>query len=201
VAYNDFSLAQLIKQFSLTEQSTKLFGNPQAIEPSNWLQQTLSFSLNIALSSSSEKARSEFIIAPILLELKQINQKSFNIFSGERLNSVPEQGLNGACDFILTQGKNRHTLQTPIFMLVEAQKNDIKEGLGQCAAQMLGAKFYNTQEECAPEFIYGCVTTGEIWQFMQLQENILYIDQERHYINELNKLLWILQSIIISFNN
>lgn len=199
MSYSEFSLKRVKKEFNLTEKRLKLFDSEQQIEASDWLKQTLELSLELALSSSSEKARSEFIVAPILLEMEKINQKSFAIFSGENLEAAPEKGLNGECDFILSKGPISSTLQTPIFSLVEAKKNDIKEGLGQCVAQMLGAKLVNQHENNEISFIYGCVTTGETWQFMKLEEDILMMDTRRYYINELGKLLWVFQYVIDSY--
>jgi len=198
MAYSDFSLAKIKKEFGLVEEKIKLFPQVPLIEPSEWLKTTLNISLCLALASSSEKARSEFIIAPLLLELEMINNQSFSIFSGERLDVLPEKGLNGECDFILSKSALCSTLQSPLFCLVAAKKNDIKEGLGQCVAQMLGATLFNQNQNENKEFpvIYGCVTTGEIWQFLKLKEKTFYVDSQHYYINELAKLIGILQAIL-----
>jgi len=198
MAYSDFSLAKIKKEFGLIEEKITLFPEVDLIEPSEWLKTTLKVSLRLALTSSSEKARSEFIIAPLLLELEMINNQSFSIFSGEKLDVLPEKGLNGECDFILSKSAFSSTLQSPVFCLVEAKKNDIKEGLGQCVAQMLGATLFNQNQNENKEFpvIYGCVTTGEIWQFLKLKEKTFYVDSQHYYINELAKLIGILQAIL-----
>jgi hypothetical protein len=196
MAYSDFSLTKVKKEFGLTEEKIKLFPNAPAIEPSEWLKTTLAISLRLALASSSEKARSEFIVAPLLLELEMINNQSFSIFSGERLDILPEQGLNGECDFILGKNSLSSTLQALIFCLVEAKKNDIKEGLGQCVAQMLGAALFNQNEGFEYPVVYGCVTTGEIWQFLKLADKTFYLDSQHYYINELAKLIGLLQAIL-----
>jgi len=200
MSYSEFSLNRVKKEFNLTEKKIKLFDSEKQIEATDWLKQTLELSLDLALSSSSEKARSEFIVAPILLELENINNKSFSIFSGENLEADPEKGLNGECDFILSKGPISSTIQLPIFSLVEAKKNDVKEGLGQCVAQMLGAKIFTKNEGADFSFIYGCVTTGETWQFMKLENEMLFMDTRRYYINELGKLLWIFQHILDSYD-
>jgi len=199
MAYSDFSLNQVKKVFDLTEKPIHLFNDLGEIEASHWLKETLEISLKLALSSSSEKARSEFIIAPILLEIEKRNQENFSIFSGERLDVDEEKGLKGECDFILSKGPISSTIQAPIFSLVEAKKNDIKEGLGQCLAQMLGAKQFNQNEGNDIEIIYGCVTTGEDWQFLKLEENVIFMDIRRYYISELSNIIWIFQSIVDSF--
>jgi len=201
MAYSDFSLIQVKKVFGLTEKPINLFNDLGEIEASHWLKETLEISLKLALSSSSEKARSEFIIAPILLEIEKRNQENFSIFSGERLDVDEEKGLKGECDFILSKGPISSTIQAPIFSLVEAKKNDIKEGLGQCLAQMLGAKQFNQNEGNEIDIIFGCVTTGEDWQFLKLDDNVIYMDIRRYYISELNNIIWIFQSIVDTYQS
>lgn len=199
MAYSDFSLAKAKKEFALTERIIQLFPNINLLEASDWLVETLDISIQLALSSSSEKARSEFIVAPIMLELEKRNRNEFAIFSGERLDVDEKKGLKGECDFIFSKGPISSTIQAPIFSLVEAKKNDIKEGLGQCVAQMLGAQLFNQQEGNKIEVIYGCVTTGENWQFLRLKGNIIALDITRYYLSELQKILWIFQNIIDTY--
>jgi hypothetical protein len=201
MAYSDFSLNQVKKVFGLTEQSMLLFGDVVALEPSSWLQETLSYSLKLALSSSSEKARSEFIIAPILIELERRNPHQLSIYSGEKLDIDEARGLKGECDFILSKSPVSLTMQAPIVSLVEAKKSEIKGGLGQCIAQMLGAQRFNELEENAISWIYGCVTTGEDWQFLKLEGDRLLVDNQRYYINEIEKLLGIFQFIIDGYES
>jgi hypothetical protein len=199
MAYSDFSLNQVKKVFGLTEKYVQLFNDVATLEPSKWLQETLSYSIKLALSSSSEKARSEFIIAPILIELERRNMNKLSIYSGEKLDVDEEQGLKGECDFILSKGSISLTIQAPIFSLVEAKKSDIKGGLGQCIAQMLGAQRFNELENNSISGIYGCVTTGEDWQFLKLEDNFVFVDNQRYYINELGKMLGIFQFIVDSY--
>lgn len=106
------------------------------------------------------------------------------------------RGLKGECDFILSKGPISSSIEAPIFSLVEAKRNDIKEGLGQCIAQMLGAKIFNQEEGNNVDVIYGCVTTGEDWQFLKLEADMIFMDFKRYYINELPKIIWIFQYIV-----
>lgn len=155
--------------------------------------------MELALSTSSEKARSEFIVVPILFEIKKRNRKRFSIYSGERLDVDKAKGLVGECDFILSKGPVAHTIQTPIFALVEAKKNDISSGLGQCVAQMMGAKIFNETEGNDIPYLYGCVTTGEDWQYLKLQDNTIHIDSKRYYIDNLEMILGIFQSVVDTY--
>jgi len=100
--------------------------------------------------------------------------------------------LKGECDFILAKAPPTPALRAPVVVIVEAKKNDIEAGLGQCAAQLLGARLYNAQEGKAVPSVYGCVTTGDAWQFLKLAGNELLIHPERLPIQELPKILWFL---------
>ena len=174
-----------------------LFTNIQPLPIPSWLRETLDKGLPLALGS--EKARSEFIIAPILLTLRDINHNQIAIYSGQRLEGDPTVGLAGECDFLVTPTPPLPIIQAPIISIVQAKKNDIESGLGQCAAQMLGAQRYNLRDRTGIETIYGCVTTGEVWQLLKLDELALVIDTERYYINELETILGVLQAMIIQF--
>jgi hypothetical protein len=66
--YSQFTLKSLVVDFNLNlEEKTQLFPNIQPVLPTELLSMTLQESLPLATAINSEKARSEMIIAPILL--------------------------------------------------------------------------------------------------------------------------------------
>lgn len=201
MAYSDFSLRKVKKAFNLQEQRSLLFDDVDPLSISPWLQQSLEIGLDLATSSASEKARSEFIVVPILFELRQKNHNNFAIYSGETLDVDEKRGLKGECDFILTKGEVLHGLQAPIFTLVEAKKNDIGGGLGQCVAQMVGAKLFNEQENTPLDYIFGAVTTGTEWQFLRLGQDIISIEKKIYPIENIGKILGFLQKILDVYNS
>ncbi len=84
--YTEFNLSQAKKSFELTEHRRALFADIKAISSSDWLKEALDIGLELALSTSSEKARSEFIITPILFELGRKNNKQLAIYSSHSSN-------------------------------------------------------------------------------------------------------------------
>jgi len=197
MSYSDFTLAQLEKTFAIVSRVMPLFPAAGSIEPSPWLRETLDRSM--ALAPISEKARSEFIVAPVLMACRDLFQRDIQVFSGVRLDVDPERGLKGECDFIIGRSPSIYVLQAPLLVVLEAKKNDVEEGIAQCAAQMLGVQAFNEKERHATRLLFGCVTTGEAWQFLRLEGRELLIGATRFFINELDKVLWIMAEIIKSY--
>ena len=79
---------------------------------------------------------------------------------------------------------------------VEAKKNDVENGIGQCFAQMVGARLFNERAGAALEDMYGCVTTGETWRFLLLEGALGQVDRARYYINNVAVILAVLRSIV-----
>lgn len=194
MAYSDFTLQRLKKDFGIKNKVEKLFEKLNTIEPSEWLKNTLERTLKI--QARTEKAKSETIVFPILLEVKEINNDFISIFSGDTLIADDDKGLKGECDFIITKNTHSYNVNYPILQVVEAKNHDIDLGVPQCAAQMVGAKIYNEQNDIEVETIYGCVTTGDDWLFLKLKGNILYIDNMKYYLGELEELLAVFQQIV-----
>ena len=193
MAYTSFSLDDLKNDFGLNNQVVALFANITKVAPSQKLIEELEEADE--LPKRSEKSKSEWIVAPILKELRRRNNKFFTIYSGENLNADDEKGLNGECDFILTKDTKSFNISYPIIQIVEAKKNDIEIGVPQCAAQMIGAKVFNENKGIKLEKIYGCVTTGKEWLFMKLEDKI-YIDKKSYNLENIEELLGVFQFII-----
>lgn len=103
--------------------------------PSDHLHTALAENLSLALSINTEKARSELVIAPVLLEIRRQMKFQIGFFSGTEFNISPAEGLTGFCDYILTATKDSYEVRSPVLTLVEAKNENIKAGLGQCGAE------------------------------------------------------------------
>ena len=194
MAYSDFTLLKIEQQFGIKNRRVSLFSEVTAqIEPTEQLVEMLKETEE--LSIKSEKARSEWIVVPVLRELRKRNDKFFTIYSGDMLNADVEKGLNGECDFILAKDTGSFDISYPIIQMVEAKRNDIEIGVHQCAAQLLGARIFNQTKGFELEKIYGCVTTGDEWFFMCLEKDLL-IDTRKYHIRNLPELLGVLQNVV-----
>ena len=137
----------------------------------------------------SEKARSEFIVAPILLAVRELSHDRITILSGQRLDVDLARRLVGECDFILARSVSVPRLRAPLMAVVEAKRNDIDSGLGECLAQMVAAQLYNERAGEPVPTVFGCVTTGEVWQFLGLTGTVAILHRPRMFIDEVGNLL------------
>ncbi len=192
--YSKFtSLSQVEAAFGLTlSERERLFVNVLPLKPSSALSADLKEYLPLANAVNTEKARSELLIAPILLEIRRHYAGQVGFFSGTEFSVDPEAGLSGYCDYILTASTDLYEVRAPVITLVEAKNEDIKSGLGQCIAEMVAAYRFNQQEGNGISVIYGAVTTGVIWKFLRLVGTAVSIDLDEYYINEVDKVLGIL---------
>jgi len=197
MAYSDFKLSEIIQKFELTlNEVSGLFGDVPEEEPSNLLTTILKENVDLAVSINTEKARSEMIISPILLEVRRKLNNEISLFSGVDFNVDNQQGLNGFCDFLISLSKEQLFVRAPIITLVESKNENLKLGLAQCIAEMLAAQLFNEQKQNAIKIVYGAVTIGTIWQFLKLEDKTISIDLTEYYIKDVKKILGILISAI-----
>ncbi len=194
MAFSDFTLEGVALSLGVTTRDALLFPDPRVVEVPVWLRDSLKKLTQLSLIS--EKARSEFIVVPILLASGELCPTPVAIFSGQRLDVDPALGLVGECDFILAATEPVPPLRAPIATIVEAKKNDIEAGLGQCVAQMVAARMFNQAAGRGEAPVFGCVTTGEVWQFLQLVEGTAAIDRRRYYLDNVEGILAAIQEMI-----
>jgi hypothetical protein len=193
-SYEQFTLAQVRQVFSLTlDEQTDWTSEAQPIEPSPRLQQDLADNVLPALATNTEKARSELIITPILLEVRR--RTSVTIFSGKTFNVAEELGLKGRCDFIISASSELYYIEAPVLTIVEAKNESIVSGLGQCLATMVAAQMFNQGG-----VVYGAVTTGDRWKFLKLVDQTAYIAPGEITLDRLGVVLGVLINTVIAAN-
>ena len=85
-------------------------------------------------------------------------------------------------------------ITAPVLMIVEAKREDIIGGLGQCIAAMVAAQQFNQRHGEPIQTVYGAVTTGTNWKFLTLQDSVVAIDRVEYFINQIEQILGILMS-------
>jgi hypothetical protein len=194
MAYSDFTLTKLRKQFGLEQKKTELFKGVVDIKPSTRLE--LDIEEGLQMPRNTEKARSENLVSPVLKEIFRNNKTKLTLFPGYGLNVDIERGLNGNCDCIIAGRADIMELTNPIICLVEAKNGVIEDGYGQCGAEMYAARLYNEDLGTPIPEMFGIVTNGEVWQFMMLKEQVIYFEGETFSLDKLPRILGILQQIV-----
>lgn len=123
MSYSEFTLSQLETDFNLTlQERVEIFREVQPLSPSTLLQETFEENIPLALDIDTEKARSELIIAPILVELRKQFDRQISFFSGIDFNVEKEKGLTGRCDFLISYSPKQLEVTIPVVALVEAKE-------------------------------------------------------------------------------
>ena len=190
MAYSKFTLSKAAQDLELRIVAGQRFLQQSSpVTPTPLLVQTLEENIPWAIAVGSEKARSEGIVTPILLEVKRQLKGQISVFSGEEFNVDVDRGLNGYVDFLIGQTDSQLYLEAPIVVLVEAKKEDLKSGLGQCVAEMVAAQQFNLESKASVTTVYGTVTSGTVWIFLKLDEKTVTIDLTEYSVNPIEQLL------------
>lgn len=198
MSYSDFTLDKVRKNFNLTISDTvDIFASIPELECPHILAEILQENIPLALASNSKKSRSEMIIAPIIIALRKYLNHKISLFSGIDFTIDTAQGLNGNCDFIISRSPELLIVNAPVVVIVEAKKENINAGLGECVAEMVAAKLFNEREGNDITTIYGTVTTGTNWKFLKLINQVVEIDLSEYYINNVGKILGILYHVVM----
>jgi hypothetical protein len=197
MAFSDFTYPQVIQQFGLVWQTAEdLFATVPSATPSPNFQQTMSALSRLAVIVNTEKARSEWMIAPLLGEFWSRYHGQISLFSGADFQADVEAKLTGFCDFLVGRAPQQPQILAPVIVIFEAKKEDLDDGLGQCIAGMVGSQRFNARSGKAQESVYGCLTTGTEWRFLQLTGNTLVFDSTVYVLNQAERILGILTHIV-----
>ena len=195
--YSDFTVKKVQEAFQIQlHETTGLFADLPKKEASSHLLETLRENVSLAASINTEKARSELVIAPILVEIKKQHKGNLSLFSGVELIVDREKELSGFCDFLLSRSPEQLYVRSPIVMIVEAKNENIMSGLGQCIAEMIAAEIFNKQEGETIDRSYGVITSGNLWRFLKLEGQDVHIDLDDYGIKELSGILGILSAMV-----
>jgi len=197
MAYGEFTIKKVKNEFGLeTIENKDIFEEVESVRVSDDLKMKLDENVPLALAINTEKARSEFIIAFVLLELRNSFKDRISLFSGIDFEVDKEKQLNGFCDFIISLSPEQLFLTTPVVTVVEAKNENIIAGIGQCLAAMVASKIFNENENNHLDNIYGVVTTGSAWKFLKLTKHTVLIDKKEYHIEHIEKIMGILNAMI-----
>jgi hypothetical protein len=196
MVFSDFTFPQVQQDLGLALDEADLFSPVPAVPLREDFVATVTDGATIALAVNTEKAKSEFIIAPVLLEVRRLCRGAVGLLSGVALDVDPAKGLNGVCDFILTKPARQFILSAPVVTVVEAKNDNLRNGLGQCIATTYAATLYNQRAGSPVAAVCGVVTTGSAWKFLRLEGTTVTLDLKEYYIHNLGKLVGVLTYLV-----
>jgi hypothetical protein len=196
MVFSDFRYPDVLREFGLVWQTAEdLFAGVDCIAPTAAFRETMK-AAHLATTINTEKARSEWMIAPLLGEFWSRYHGQISLFSGVEFDADAEAHLNGFCDFVITRAPQQPEILSPVMVIFEAKRENINEGLGECIAGMVVAQRYNNKNKTPLGPVYGCVTTGSLWKFLRLSGTTLSFDLREYYHSQPELLLGILTSIV-----
>lgn len=136
------------------------------------------------LSLTSEMARREFLIAPVLIDVLHYSQATLNV---EYPVAVSNQ-LKGSLDYLLQNGQT--------FLVIEAKNEDLERGFLQLAIELIALDQWFESEQGIWQ---GAISTGNIWQFGQFDRQTREVTQDLNLYRvpaDLEDLLRILVEIL-----
>ncbi len=193
MAYKDFAVPDLARQFGLRFVDVpELFALVPAVEVSPMLTWYLEENAPLALAMSTEKARSEMIIAPVLLEARRMQKDRVSLFSGMEFAVDASRGLNGYCDFLFSVSRTQIEIEAPVIAVVEAKNENLRGGIPQCVAELYAARVFNERAGRAAPVVYGAVTSGSDWRFLRVSEGLVEVDRTEYYLREVGRIVGVL---------
>ena len=197
MAYSDWTLETVKKAFHLEEvNAAGIFSDTELVAPSAHLNTALARNVPLAFAMGTEKAKSELIVSTVLVELWEHFDRGISFFSGIDFNVDAENGLTGVCDFLVSLSPSQFHLEAPVIILVEAKRDNLTIGLGQCVAEMVAAQHFNAERGNDIPSVYGTTTSGIDWIFLKLEGKKLQLDMAAYQIAQCDKILGILASMV-----
>jgi hypothetical protein len=115
------------------------------------------------LSLTSEMARREFLIAPVLTDVLHYTQATLNI----EYPIVVNHQLKGSLDYLMQNSQ--------VFLVVEAKNEDLEKGFLQLAIELIALDQWIESDK---NILHGAVSTGNIWQFGQFDRQSRTVTQD-----------------------
>jgi hypothetical protein len=147
--------------YTLKQARLKLPQTSRSLDGLQELQQSLEAILPY-VQLTSETAKREILVAPILSRVAIICQQVLRIEYSLKVNNL----LQGNLDYLI---RSNHSL-----IVIEAKRDDLTRGFTQLATEMIALAM--TEE--FPTVIYGAVTIGNIWVFGLLDSDTFTITQD-----------------------
>jgi hypothetical protein len=169
--------------YSFQSQSLTLPTTQQNLERLTDLKNRIEESLPY-ISLTSETARREFLIAPVIMELIHYTHAKVKVEYGLNINNQ----LKGVVDYYIKANNQ--------LLVIEAKNADLERGIVQLAVELIA---FDNWFPIDHPILYGAVSIGNIWQFVILHRESKEITQDLNLYrvpNDLETLMKILVALM-----
>ncbi len=154
-------------------------------------ERNLKFDLEHTVTTISEAAVCDFLIAPVLKEIWRSYSDTLLIWSHASIEV--DRDLSGIPDYLFTQRTPLGlVLEKPFLIVVEAKRQDFELGWAQALAALVASQRLNETEQTE---LHAIVSTGNSWEFGKLQGKRFVRDPRSYSISELSTLFAILHYV------
>lgn len=195
MAFSDYRNVGQIQQEFQIKYVEESFVAAQEVTPPPAFQQEFAFSMENIDVFTSEGARAEAIIFPVLREVYKSYHDRFSLWIQKSI--AFNHSLSGTPDYLIAtkSALGKTVLEKPLVAVVEAKKNDFEQGWGQCLAELVAAQKLNGDPQRP---VYGIVTDGKLWEFGRLQADRFTKNSESFTVDQLARLFGALHFIFQS---
>ncbi len=189
------TLAEVLSTFEISYNEQHLYSHSTASAVAGVSQafaEQIEFALSEGIYKTSEYARCESLIFPILQEAWKSHRDNLRLWS--HVPIAAEEPLVGTPDYLIAQASplGKVVLGKPILAAVEAKRENFDEGWAQCTAEMLAIQHINKDSMR----VWGVVTNGELWQFGALDGRLLRQEATFYTVRNLDELFSVLSFIM-----
>jgi len=197
MAFSDYkNIGQAQREFSIKYREEN-FITPSQLELSRVFLEEFEFNQANIDVFSSEGARAEAVIFPVLREVYKRYHEKYSLWIQKPI--AFDDKLSGTPDYIVATKSElgKTVLETPLVMMTAAKRNDFEQGWGQCLAEMVAAQKLNRDTDLP---VYGVVTDGLLWQFGRLTNGTMVKNTAVGTVDEIPRLLGMLDFVFQSIS-
>jgi hypothetical protein len=170
MSYGKFNtIEEVARKFDIEVANKTAFVSQKEIKILDTLLVILTENINDDISFINETTICERIISPIL-NIVSRNYEQLNVWSHVPYNIDEKQGLVGEPDYLIAPRTKYGSMAKPSLCVIEAKRDDFDKGWAQAMAEMVASSLLDAK------ICYGIVTTGKIWEFGKLENNVFTID-------------------------
>jgi hypothetical protein len=193
MAFSDFnSISEVQQRYRIRYDEDKIITFHDTPLPQTFVKDLEFYQKNLDIFTS-EAARSEIIISPLLREIYKNHYTRYSFWIQKKLHY--DSYLTGTPDYMFSQKSElgKTVLEHPVVIIIEAKKNDFEQGWGQCLAELVASQKINSNPNLP---VYGIVTDAILWQLGQLIGNKFIKNVDNLTIDQLSILYGTLDYLI-----